>query len=101
MAVVNPTAAGESNEVDLSDKLATREVPPTKNTSHLGEWATTSHVIECEPERVLAWAVEDPANPAAIWRFRRISPLHCTPPAATTPGSSTPRQTRRSRCSLS
>ena len=36
MAVVNPTAAGESNEVDLSDKLATREVPPTKNTSHLG-----------------------------------------------------------------
>ena len=26
MAVVNPTAAGESNEVDLSDKLATREV---------------------------------------------------------------------------
>ena len=35
MAVVNPTAAGESNEVDLSDKLATREVPPTKNTSHL------------------------------------------------------------------
>jgi uncharacterized protein YndB with AHSA1/START domain len=36
----------------------------------LGEWATTSHVIECEPERVFAWAVEDPANPTAIWRFR-------------------------------
>jgi hypothetical protein len=36
----------------------------------LGEWATTSHVIECEPERVLAWAVEDPQNPTAIWRFR-------------------------------
>ena len=36
----------------------------------LGEWATTSHVIECEPERVIAWAVEDPANPTAIWRFR-------------------------------
>ena len=35
----------------------------------LGEWATTSHVIECEPERVFAWAVEDPANPTAIWRF--------------------------------
>jgi hypothetical protein len=27
-------------------------------------------VIECEPERVLAWAVEDPQNPTAIWRFR-------------------------------
>ncbi|MFC8513341.1 SRPBCC family protein [Streptomyces sp. NPDC057257] len=35
-----------------------------------GEWATTSHVIECEPGRVLAWAVEDPADPTAIWRFR-------------------------------
>ena len=35
----------------------------------LGEWSTTSHVIECEPQRVLAWAVEDPANPTAIWRF--------------------------------
>lgn len=35
-----------------------------------GEWSTTSHVIDCEPERVLAWAVEDPADPSAIWRFR-------------------------------
>jgi hypothetical protein len=35
-----------------------------------GEWSTTSEVIECEPERVLAWAVEDPENPPAIWRFR-------------------------------
>ena len=36
----------------------------------LGEWATTSHVVELEPERVFAWAVEDPANPTALWRFR-------------------------------
>jgi uncharacterized membrane protein len=35
----------------------------------LGEWATTSEVIECASERVLAWAVEDPANPTAVWRF--------------------------------
>ncbi|MEU6097090.1 SRPBCC family protein [Streptomyces sp. NPDC047079] len=35
-----------------------------------GEWSTTSHVIECEPQRLLAWAVEDPAAPSAIWRFR-------------------------------
>ncbi|AOR36554.1 cyclase [Streptomyces fodineus] len=35
-----------------------------------GEWSTTSHVIECEPERVLAWTVQDPADPSAIWRFR-------------------------------
>lgn len=36
----------------------------------LGKWASTSEVIECAPERVLAWAVGDPANPTAIWRFR-------------------------------
>ena len=27
-------------------------------------------MIECESEQVFAWAVEDPANPTAIWRFR-------------------------------
>lgn len=36
----------------------------------LGEWATTSHVVECDPPRVFAWAVVDPDDPAAIWRFR-------------------------------
>lgn len=36
----------------------------------LGEWETTSHLVEFEPERLFAWAVEDPANPSALWRFR-------------------------------
>ena len=36
----------------------------------LGEWSTTSHVIECESEAAFAWAVADPENPTAIWRFR-------------------------------
>ena len=35
----------------------------------LGEWSTTSHVVECDAPRVLAWAVEDPDRPAATWRF--------------------------------
>jgi uncharacterized protein YndB with AHSA1/START domain len=35
-----------------------------------GEWETTSHVIECEPPRALAWAVADPSRPSAVWRFR-------------------------------
>ncbi|WP_375498601.1 SRPBCC family protein [uncultured Jatrophihabitans sp.] len=35
----------------------------------IGEWTTTSTVIECEPPRVFAWAVEDPAEPTATWRF--------------------------------
>ncbi|MFG2965307.1 MULTISPECIES: SRPBCC family protein [unclassified Streptomyces] len=35
-----------------------------------GTWETTSHVIEYVPEAVLAWAVQDPAEPSAVWRFR-------------------------------
>ncbi|MHB9848348.1 SRPBCC family protein [Streptomyces krungchingensis] len=35
-----------------------------------GEWATTSTVVEAEPGRLFAWAVEDPAHPSAVWRFR-------------------------------
>jgi uncharacterized membrane protein len=36
----------------------------------LGEWETTSQVVEFEPDRVFGWAVGDPADPAALWRFR-------------------------------
>lgn len=36
----------------------------------MGEWTTTSHVVEYEPERVFTWAVGDPVNPSATWRFR-------------------------------
>jgi uncharacterized protein YndB with AHSA1/START domain len=36
----------------------------------LGEWATTSYVVEFEPGRVFAWAVQDPDRPTAVWRFR-------------------------------
>jgi hypothetical protein len=54
---------------------ATEPVVGAKFVGHnkheaFGEWATTSEVIECEPERVLAWAVQDARNPIAIWRFR-------------------------------
>jgi uncharacterized protein YndB with AHSA1/START domain len=36
----------------------------------LGEWSTTSYVVEYEPGRRFAWAVQDPADPSAVWRFR-------------------------------
>lgn len=36
----------------------------------MGEWETTSHVTEFEPERVFGWAVGNPADPSALWRFR-------------------------------
>ncbi|GAA4131482.1 SRPBCC family protein [Actinomadura keratinilytica] len=34
-----------------------------------GEWETTSHIVEFDPPRVFAWAVEDPERPFADWRF--------------------------------
>jgi hypothetical protein len=36
----------------------------------LGEWSATSCVVEFEPGRVFGWAVGDPGDPAALWRFR-------------------------------
>jgi uncharacterized protein YndB with AHSA1/START domain len=34
-----------------------------------GDWETVSTICELEPEHVLGWAVGDPANPSARWRF--------------------------------
>ncbi|MFD0364082.1 SRPBCC family protein [Nocardia sp. GCM10030253] len=34
-----------------------------------GEWSTTSYVVECDPLHVFTWAVQDPDNPTATWRF--------------------------------
>jgi len=36
----------------------------------LGEWESISQVVEFDPEQVFGWAVGDPADPAALWRFR-------------------------------
>ncbi|MFD8249031.1 SRPBCC family protein [Nocardia sp. NPDC059691] len=35
----------------------------------MGNWETTSTVVEFEPERRFAWAVGDPGYPSSIWRF--------------------------------
>jgi uncharacterized protein YndB with AHSA1/START domain len=35
----------------------------------LGEWGSTSQIVEFEPERVFGWAAGDPADSAARWRF--------------------------------
>jgi ligand-binding SRPBCC domain-containing protein len=35
----------------------------------MGEWETVSTVVQCDPPRCFAWAVGDPAHPAATWRF--------------------------------
>jgi uncharacterized protein YndB with AHSA1/START domain len=33
------------------------------------KWESVSTVVEAEPGRSFAWAVDDPANPGATWRF--------------------------------
>ena len=35
----------------------------------IGEWTTCSRIIEFDAPHVFAWAVGDPAAPAALWRF--------------------------------
>jgi uncharacterized protein YndB with AHSA1/START domain len=35
----------------------------------VGEWETTSEVIECDEPNAFAWAVGDASNPSATWRF--------------------------------
>jgi len=34
-----------------------------------GEWSTESVIVQYDPPRVFAWAVGDPEEPSAIWRF--------------------------------
>lgn len=52
----------------LGARFVGRNVHPAR-----GEWETTSEVIECDPGRVFSWAVGDPANPGAVWRFEMVA----------------------------
>lgn len=38
-----------------------------------GSWETVSTICEYEPERVFGWAVGDPEQPAARWRFTLVA----------------------------
>lgn len=35
----------------------------------LGQWETTSRIVECDTARVFAWAVQGLDEPGAYWRF--------------------------------
>ncbi|WP_197509206.1 SRPBCC family protein [Mycobacterium sp. E3247] len=35
-----------------------------------GQWSSSSQIVACDEPREFAWAVGDPTNPAAMWRFR-------------------------------
>ena len=68
-----PTMSNELQAVEWLDgadepSVGARFVGHNKHEA-LGEWSTTSEVIECDPERAFAWAVENRDNPTAIWRF--------------------------------
>lgn len=68
-----PAGSSELRAVQWLDG-ATAPAPGARFHGHnrndvLGDWTTTSHVIECEPGRAFAWAVQDPAEPNATWSF--------------------------------
>lgn len=68
-----PSISDELQSVEWCDG-ATRPQVGGRFVGHskhkdFGEWETTSYVVECEEPRVFAWAVSDPAEPSAIWRF--------------------------------
>lgn len=69
-----PSLSSELRSVEWLDGatesvVGARFVGSSKHDA-LGEWSTTSEIIECEPERVFTWAVGNPAEPTAVWRFR-------------------------------
>lgn len=35
----------------------------------IGEWSSTSEIVEYEPQRLMTWAVGDAQHPAASWRM--------------------------------
>ncbi|MEU5846957.1 SRPBCC family protein [Saccharopolyspora shandongensis] len=68
-----PRLSAELQSVEWVDgatgpALGARFVGHNKHDA-LGEWSTTSHIVEFEPARVFAWAVADPDDPSATWRF--------------------------------
>ncbi|TDD55567.1 SRPBCC family protein [Saccharopolyspora elongata] len=68
-----PRLSAELQSVEWADgatgpALGAKFVGHNKHAA-LGEWSTTSHIVEFESARVFAWAVEDPDDPSATWRF--------------------------------
>lgn len=69
-----PTMSDELQRIEWLDEAkepaqGARFIGYSKHEA-LGEWQSTSHVIEYESGHVFAWAVSDPDDPSAVWRFR-------------------------------
>ncbi|MBB4688915.1 SRPBCC family protein [Amycolatopsis jiangsuensis] len=68
-----PELSGELQTVRWNDgvtgpALGHTFVGRNRNDS-LGEWETTSVIVEYEQPRVFGWAVGDPEEPSTSWRF--------------------------------
>jgi hypothetical protein len=69
-----PTLSSELQSVQWVDgaggpRMGARFVGHNKHDA-FGEWSTTSQIVSCDQSSEFAWAVGDPDNPAATWRFR-------------------------------
>ncbi len=69
-----PTLSNELQAVEWADgaeapRVGARFIGHNQHDA-FGQWSTTSHVVACDEPREFAWAVGEPANPAAMWRFR-------------------------------
>jgi uncharacterized protein YndB with AHSA1/START domain len=70
---VMPGASSELQAVEWLDgrsgpELGARFAGHNRHEAY-GEWSTVSMIVEYDPPRVFAWAVGDPDEPSAIWRF--------------------------------
>jgi uncharacterized protein YndB with AHSA1/START domain len=68
-----PSMSNELQRVEWQDGATAPSVGATfvgySKHDALGEWSTTSFVVECAEPKVLAWAVGDTNDPSALWRF--------------------------------
>ncbi|WP_098957337.1 SRPBCC family protein [Pseudonocardia sp. N23] len=68
-----PALSDELQAIEWCDGATTPEVGArfVGHSEHtaIGTWSTTSTIVECAAPTALAWAVGDPDDPAAVWRF--------------------------------
>lgn len=69
-----PTLSDELQSVEWADgsdkpRIGARFVGHNEHQA-FGQWSTTSHIVSCDAPREFAWAVGEPDQPAATWRFR-------------------------------
>jgi len=69
-----PTLSTELQAVEWADesgghRVGARFVGHNEHQS-FGQWSTTSQIVAYDQPREFAWAVGEPENPAATWRFR-------------------------------